>query len=107
MAYVEFPNFKVTQVLPILMLLSFIITYFEVIEKLIFWLKVKEYYAQEYTKEGLQKSVLEFVSTFHKLSEELLKHHEAKENENMAVDNYEPEAITHPMTVEIELTKQG
>jgi hypothetical protein len=61
-----------------MIVIAFIFAYFEIIDKLMVWLLIKEHYSSRFTKEGLKKSVAEFVSTFHKLSEELLDYNEAK-----------------------------
>ena len=66
------------KVLPLVMAVCFFIIYFEIIDKLLVFFDIKQHYRYEYTKVGLHKSVLNFVGTFHKLSEELLAYDHIK-----------------------------
>ena len=78
MAYIEFSSFSVTNVLPVMMLFSFFFTYFDLLNKILVWFKIKKHYQYKYNKEGLQKSVKEFVHAFEKLKGELLVYHSEK-----------------------------
>lgn len=78
MAYIEFPSFSVTNVLPVMMLFSLFFTYFDLLNKILVLFKIKKHYEYHYNKEGLRKSVGEFVYAFEKLKGELLVYHSEK-----------------------------
>ena len=54
------------------MFISFIISYFQMVDKILLWMRIKDYMSGEIPKSNVDKSVTDFVQMFHKLKQELL-----------------------------------
>lgn len=106
MAFFEFPWFNVKHILPVLIVVAFFLVYSEIVDKLLIWLMVKEHYSQQFTKEGLQKSVTDFVSTFHRLSEEILDYHQTKNDPEHANTEVNIKKIAQEQKGDVEMALQ-